>query len=149
MPTLVPPCIETSLHRSGYGFWLVVTCGNLLQPIRSTSLIWIVMHASSVWNFCRLSINVILRVASHGIMKCQLFSENNFNGIHLSYAFLPSSSLWSPYDPSNPIPKDKQHPIYILQNSTWLCFVIIINYVEGIVWKYSSLQWDYFIWILF
>ena len=49
---------------------------NLLQPIRSTTPIWVVTRAAK--NFCSRSPKVISRETSGDVWKCRLFSQGYF-----------------------------------------------------------------------
>ena len=49
---------------------------NFLQPIRSTTQIWVVTRAA--WNFCTRFSDSISRETSGGVGKCRLFSQGYF-----------------------------------------------------------------------
>ena len=62
---------------------------NLLQPIRSTTEIWVVTRAA--WNFCTRSSHFISRETSGGVSKGGLFSQGYF--IVLQHKVFVSSSI--------------------------------------------------------
>ena len=61
--------VDVSLPKSGWCFWLVVHAENLLQPIRSTTQIWVVTHRQ--YGISALVFQTSFRAeTSDGVAKC-------------------------------------------------------------------------------